>query len=232
MIRVLVIEDEQDLAENLLDYLELEGMLPDHASNGLAGLQLARSNRYDVMVLDLGLPKLDGISLCQALRQDGSDMPVLMLTARDSLDDKLAGFAAGSDDYLVKPFEMAELVARIRVLAARRSGQSRRLTQADLVLDLDSQQASRGGALVKLSPAQFTLLETLLRAAPSPVSRSELEHALWGEDTPPSNALKVHLHHLRKALADAAASGAPELIETVSGVGWRLVSVTQPEEAQ
>ena len=104
MIRVLLIEDEMDLAQTLIQFMALEGMVPDHANNGISGLGLIRKNHYDVLVLDIGLPRLNGLELCDALRKEGVDTPVLMLTARDSLDDKLAGFAAGSDDYLVKPF--------------------------------------------------------------------------------------------------------------------------------
>ena len=220
MIRVLLIEDEMDLAQTLIQFMGLEGMVPDHANNGIAGLELVRKNHYDVLVLDIGLPRLNGLELCDALRKEGVDTPVLMLTARDSLDDKLAGFAAGSDDYLVKPFEMAELFMRIKALARRRSGQVRRLQLADLTLDLDRQQAVRNNKSLKLTPTTWALLETLLRASPGTVSRGDLEFALWGEEVPDSNSLKVHMFHLRKQLEQ---KDLPTLLHTIPGQGWALL---------
>ncbi|WP_420892202.1 response regulator transcription factor [Photobacterium swingsii] len=124
MTRVLLIEDDRDLAETLLQLMEFENMVPDYASNGAAGLNLAQTNRYDVLVLDIGLPKMDGLSLCKQLRQEGCQTPILFLTARGSIDDKLEGFASGGDDYLAKPFDNRELLARIMVLSGRRSSQS------------------------------------------------------------------------------------------------------------
>jgi len=132
MLKLLLVEDDLDLAQTLIQYLELEDMVCDHASNGIAGLNLARAGHYDILLLDINLPRMNGLTLCQTLREQGDDTPVLMLTARDQLDDKLEGFRAGSDDYLVKPFELQELVARIRALSRRRSGEVRRLRCADL----------------------------------------------------------------------------------------------------
>ena len=125
-VQVLLVEDDRDLAASVADYLALEKICVDHAYNGQAGLQLVTSNRYDVLLLDLMLPQIDGLRLCEKLRQQGIDIPVLMLTARDTLDDKVAGFRAGTDDYLVKPFAMEELIMRVRALAKRRSGQVRK----------------------------------------------------------------------------------------------------------
>ena len=144
MTRVLLIEDDRDLAETLLQLMEFGGMVPDYASNGVAGLNLAQQNRYDVLVIDIGLPKMDGLTLCEQLRKDGCQTPILFLTARGSIDDKLAGFASGADDYLAKPFDNRELLARITVLSGRRSSQSTTIKVADLELDTDAHQVSRG----------------------------------------------------------------------------------------
>src|SRR5210317_1777815 len=127
MISVLVVEDDLDLATAVVDYLQLEGMRCDHAGNGVTALELAQGGAFDVIILDLNLPRLDGLGVCGTLREQGNDVPVLMLTARDSLDDKLSGFDSGTDDYLVKPFAMDEMLARVRALAGRRSSRARML---------------------------------------------------------------------------------------------------------
>jgi len=220
-INVLLVEDDHDLAAAVADYLELEDILCDHAYNGLSGLQLATDNDYQVILLDLMLPKMDGLSVCEQLRQRGIDTPVLMLTARDQLEDKVAGFRAGSDDYLVKPFAMEELVVRVQALAKRRSGNSRKLQAADLVMDLDNRSAHRNGQALKLTPSGWILLETLLRASPALVSRRALEQALWQDSPPDSNAFKVHLYKLRQAVDQPFAS---KLIHTLPGHGFALRS--------
>lgn len=219
MLSVLLIEDDLDLAETLVDYLELEGMRCDHAANGVAGLELVERQPPDVVLLDLHLPRLDGLRVCERLREAGRDIPVLMLTARDALDDKLAGFAAGTDDYLVKPFELSELVVRIRALARRRSGQAQRLHCADLEMHLGERWVQRAGRSIHLSPTGWRLLEALLRESPNVVTRGALEATLWGEDVPDSNSLKVHLYHLRQAVD---APFATRLIQTVPGHGVAL----------
>jgi DNA-binding response OmpR family regulator len=197
MLNILLIEDDLDLADTVVQYLELEGIRCDHAANGMAGLQLAKEGQYQVLLLDLNLPRLDGLSLCRRLRTAGDDTPVLMLTARDQLDDKLAGFNAGTDDYLVKPFALQELVARVEVLARRRSGEVRKLTCDDLVMNLSDKTVTRNSIPLKLSPIGWRLLERLLRASPEVVSRQALEEAVWGDEIPDSNSLKVHMFHLR-----------------------------------
>jgi len=219
VVQVLLVEDDRDLAASVADYLALEKICVDHAYNGQAGLQLVTSNRYDVLLLDLMLPQVDGLRLCEKLRQQGIDIPVLMLTARDTLDDKVAGFRAGTDDYLVKPFAMEELIMRVRALAKRRSGQVRKLCLADLTLELDNRTASRAGTLLKLKPSGLVLLETLLRASPAVVSRSQLEQALWPDEPPDSNSLKVHMYHLRQ-LVDKPFDKA--LIQTIKGQGFAI----------
>lgn len=151
-IHVLVVEDNFDLAGTVIDYLEAAGVVCDHARDGQAGLNLARANRYDVILLDIMLPRINGRQVCRQLREAGLQTPVLMLTALDTLQDKLDGFDAGADDYLLKPFELPELLVRLQALSRRRSGQAQRLQVDDLVMDLDSRQASRGGTPLALSP--------------------------------------------------------------------------------
>lgn len=219
MITALLVEDDIDLAQTVVEYLALEDIQCDHATNGVAGLQLLTTHHYQVLLLDLNLPTLDGLTLCQTIRERGDDTPVLMLTARDMLEDKLAGFAVGTDDYLVKPFALPELVARTQALAHRRSGQIQRLQVANLCMDLGTHQVSRDGHPIKLSPTGWALLECLMRAAPTSVSREQLQQAVWGDEWPDSNALKVHIHHLRKAI-DLA--GETPLVKTVPGYGFAL----------
>ncbi|MBU1059903.1 MAG: response regulator transcription factor [Proteobacteria bacterium] len=219
MLNVLLIEDDLDLADTVVQYLELEGIRCDHAANGMAGLQLAREGGYQVLLLDLNLPRLDGLSLCQQLRVAGDDTPVLMLTARDRLDDKLAGFEAGTDDYLVKPFALQELVVRLEALARRRSGQVHKLFCGDLEMNLSAKTITRKNVLLKVSPIGWRLLETLLRASPEVVSRSTLEETLWGDDIPDSNSLKVHIFHLRKVMDVPFSS---PLLHTIPGHGFAI----------
>nr|WP_204355896.1 response regulator transcription factor [Marinobacter bohaiensis] len=219
MLNVLLVEDDRDLAMTIVQYLDIQQIRCDHASNGASGLQLIRDNRYDVILLDLNLPRLDGLSVCREVRQAGDDTSILMLTARDQLADKVEGFESGTDDYLVKPFELQEMLVRIRALAHRRSGQVQRLGCAGLDMDLSAQSATRDGQPLKLSPTGWRLLETLLRASPAIVSRRALEEAVWGDEPPDSNSLKVHMHHLRKIVDQGF--GRP-LIHTVPGRGFVL----------
>ncbi|WP_020410204.1 response regulator transcription factor [Hahella ganghwensis] len=220
---VLLVEDDLDLAATIVDYLELESILCDHAANGVAGLSLIRQNRYQAIILDINLPRMNGLSVCEAMRTEGIDTPVIMLTARDSLDDKLEGFGSGADDYLVKPFAMEELVVRVRTLSKRRSGQVNRFQVADLEVDLQHKQARRGERTLKLSPIAFRILEVLARSSPNPVSREQLVQSVWGEDPPDSNSLKVHMHHLRKQVDDNTSAN---LIHTISSVGFALKDPT------
>lgn len=219
MTQVLLVEDDIDLAETVSSFLELEGIDCDHAYNGSAGLNLAQAQSYDVILLDLTLPRMDGLTVCAKIRETGIDTPILMLTARDTLGDKLDGFNAGTDDYLVKPFALEELVMRIKVLKNRRSGSIHRLQIADLELDLTAHRVCRDGQDLRISPTGWVLLETLARAAPEAVSRRELERALWGDEPPDSNSLKVHLFNLRKKVDEPFKR---PLIHTVSGYGFVL----------
>lgn len=206
MTRVLLVEDDLGLAGNILDFFELENMVCDHAANGVAALHFQQSNQYHVIVLDINLPRMDGLSVCEHIRNEGDDTPIIMLTARDQLQDKLTGFDKGADDYLVKPFAMAELVARVGALANRRSSNVNQLRFANITLTVKPQGASVNGIPIKLSPITYELLKHLVRAQGDSVARETLVEAVWGEDAPESNALKVHMHHLRKALTQAQAS--------------------------
>ena len=219
-ISVLLVEDDFDLAETVVQYLELEDMVVDHGINGAVGMNLIQENVYDVLVLDVMMPRMDGFTLCSRIREAGMDIPVLMLTARDTLEDKLEGFHSGTDDYLVKPFEMAELVVRIKALARRKSGQSRKLRAGELVMDLDRREAFRGDRRLKLTPLCWSLLKALLTHHPRVVDRRQLEYALWGENPPESNSFKVHLHSLRRQVDGP---GEFKMIQTVAGHGIGVV---------
>ena len=219
-LQILLVEDDLDLATTVVEYLELEDIGCDYAANGQLGLQLALENHYHVILLDINLPRMDGFEVCQELRQQGIDTPVLMLTARDAVVDKLAGFRAGTDDYLIKPFAMEELLARVGALAKRRSAQAKKLTLGDLVLDLQRKSATRAGQRLELSPISWAILETLMRASPQVVSRKQLEQAVWRDAPPDSNSLKVHLYRLRKKVDKPFSR---ELIKTVSNHGFVIL---------
>ncbi len=197
---LLLVEDNRQLAANMIEFLEAEGFDCDYAERGDHGLALARSQTFDAIVLDLMLPGLDGLTLCNQLRAEGVSTPVLMLTARDALDDKLEGFDAGADDYLVKPFALPELVARLRALHKRRNEPEQVLEVGDLRADLRAHLAERAGQPIQLNPSCWTLLVTLMRASPAVLSREALESAVWGDAVPDSDALRSHLYQLRKAI--------------------------------
>jgi len=220
-MRILVIEDNTDIAANLGDYLEDRGHIVDFAADGVTGLHLAVVNEFDAIVLDLNLPGMDGLEVCRKLRTDARrQTPVLMLTARDALEQKLAGFDSGADDYLVKPFALQEVEARLTVLARRGKGQQPRvLDVADLHYNLDTLEISRGGKSINLNPTALKILQCLMEASPSVVTRQELETRVWGEELPDSDSLRVHIHGLRAALDKPF--GKP-LIHTRHGIGYRL----------
>jgi DNA-binding response OmpR family regulator len=219
---ILVIEDHRDIAESILDFLEQRGFSVDYARDGITGLHLAVSNRYDVIVLDVMLPGLDGISLCRKLREQARcTTPVLMLTARDTLDDKIAGLDAGADDYLVKPFEVRELEARVRALLRRQRGALARevYTVGDLVLDTSTLQVTRAGQSLTLTPIGLKMLTVLMRASPGVVSRQQLEREVWGDLLPDSDTLRSHLYNLRKVI-DKPFDRA--LLHTLASTGYRV----------
>jgi DNA-binding response OmpR family regulator len=220
-MRILVIEDNSDIAANLGDYLEERGHTVDFAADGVTGLHLAVVNVFDAIVLDLNLPGMDGLEVCRKLRQDArKQTPVLMLTARDALESKLDGFEAGADDYLVKPFALQEVDARLAVLLRRGKGpQSRILNVADLEYNLDTLEVRREGKLLQLNPTALKILQSLMESSPSVVTRQELETRVWGEELPDSDSLRVHIHGLRAAVDKPFPK---PLIQTRHGIGYRI----------
>ncbi|MGX9418265.1 response regulator transcription factor [Vibrio sp. RC27] len=219
MLKVLVVEDDIDLATAIIDYMDLEDINADYAADGAVGYNLITTQTYDVVVLDLNLPKIEGLAVCERIRNLGIETPVLILTAKDTLDDKLIGFSKGADDYLVKPFEMEELIARVNVLSKRRSGQMTKLTIKDLEFDLSSREVKREGQLVKLSPIASKILEMLMRESPNSVSREKIIRNVWGEEQPDSNTLKVHIFNLRKQIDTP---GREHLIHTIPSFGFAI----------
>lgn len=223
-MRILVIEDNSDIAANLGDFLEDRGHTVDFAADGVTGLHLAVVNEFDSIVLDLNLPGMDGLEVCKKLRQEARrQTPVLMLTARDSLEQKLVGFDSGADDYLVKPFALQEVEARLLVLARRGKGAGPRiLTVAELEYNLDTLEVKREGKSVNLNPTALKILQALMEASPSVVTRQELETRVWGEELPDSDSLRVHIHGLRAALDKPFDR---PLIQTRHGIGYRLADI-------
>ncbi|MBP8203552.1 response regulator transcription factor [Pseudomonas sp. TMP9] len=220
-MRILVIEDNRDILANILDYLQLKGFTVDCAQDGLSGLHLASTGHYDLIVLDIMLPGIDGYQVCKRLREDGhNEVPILMLTARDALDDRLQGLNVGADDYLIKPFALSELVARIEAILRRSQGsRKRQLKVADLLYDLDTLHVSRAGQALKLNPIGLKLLAVLMQKSPAVIRREALEEALWGDDSPDSDSLRSHIHQLRQVLDKPFAT---PLLHTLHGVGYRL----------
>jgi len=224
---LLLIEDHQDIAEMVCAYFEHRGYAVDYAGDGVTGLHLAVTNSYDVIVLDLMLPGLDGIKLCERLRNDAKrSTPLLMLTARDTLHDKIAGLEVGADDYLVKPFEIQELEARVRALLRRARGwvTPELLRVGDLTLDSGTLQVQRAGRTLSISPMGLQILGVLIRASPRVVSRSHLEREVWGDILPDSDTLRSHLYNLRKAIDKPFEK--PMLL-TIPGVGYRIVDADE-----
>lgn len=222
-MHILIVEDDAEIAGNLYDYFSERGHEVDAAPNGVTALHLLTTQRFDVVVLDVGLPGIDGLTVAQRIRSDTrSSVPILMLTARDTLDDKLAGFNAGADDYLIKPFALKEVEARVAALVKRAQGRvvESEMRFGDLSYDPFSGVAAWQGKPLKLSPKSVKLLVTMLAQPGRLFTREELEQAVWGEPQANSDTLRSHLSQLRRELA------LPEggtLIETVHGRGYRLV---------
>ncbi len=229
-MRCLIIEDNRQLAANLVDYLEACGHVVDYAADGVSGLHLAVTQPFDVLVLDLGLPGMDGMVLCERLREAGSDIPILVLTARDDLPSRVRGLDLGADDYLVKPVALPELEARLRAQVRRYQGRLRgeQLQVGDLVLDEGTREASRAGRALVLTRIDFLLLRQLMRASPRVLTRQRLEEAIWGDAPPESDSLRAHVHRLRRVLDRPFPS---PMLQTVHGVGYRLVAGGQDDLA-
>ncbi len=220
----LIIEDNPDIVANLYGFLEPLGYTLDVAISGSAGVALAVASHHDVIVLDLELPGLDGVEVCRQLRKEHRlATPILMLTARDTVKDKLVGFEVGADDYLVKPFSLVELEARLKALVrrARNENVEHILEFGELRFDLSCGEATRAGRKLALTPTGYKILEVLMRKAPAIIARDMLLREIWGDDPPDSDALRTHIHALRQAMDRPFVT---PMLRTLPGSGYRLVN--------
>lgn len=222
-MHILVVEDEQRLAFLLRRVLLEERHTVDLAHDGPAGLDLALSDTYDVVILDLMLPGMDGLQICRQMRMERIMTPVLMLTARGAVEDRVTGLNVGADDYLTKPFAMEELLARINALLRRRDrrfDETHQLTVGDLTLDLVRHEARREGRLIELTAKEFALLEYLMRHAGQALSRTQIVDAVWRYDLEAlSNVVDIYIHYLRDKIDQGSSR---PLIKTVRGVGYKI----------
>ncbi len=227
-MRILVVDDDRAVRESLRRSLAFNGYQVDLAEDGQKALEAVDARRPDAMVLDVMMPRLDGLSVCRRMREAGDALPILVLTARDAVSDRVAGLEAGADDYLPKPFALEELLARLRALLRRRTpddiaagaGASRPLEFADLVLDPDTREVRRGDRPISLTRTEFSLLELLLTNPKRVLSRAQILEQVWGYDfATTGNALEVYIGYLRRK---TEADGEPRLIHTVRGVGYVL----------
>ena len=219
---ILLIEDNHDIAAMVGDHLEHSGYDVDFAADGITGLHLAVTEDFDAVILDLMLPGMDGLDICRKLRTEaGKTTPILMLTARDTLEDKVAGLDAGADDYLVKPFELEELNARLRAMLRRSAGEvaAEVLRVGELEVNTGTLQVRRRGQLISLTPIGLKLLIALMKASPKVLSRRALEREVWGDIAPDSDALRSHLYNLRKAIDKPFEES---MLHNVPGMGYRL----------
>lgn len=219
-LAVLLVDDDTDILCNVRDYLEMNGMAVETAINGKEALERMSQRSYAVCVLDIGLPDVDGLTVCKTLRANGDKTPILMLTARDSIDDRVTGLEVGADDYLIKPFSLRELNARVQALVRRAYGDSEmKLRVGDLTFDLSTTQVNRAGKPIKLNPTCLTILKELMIRSPAIVSRSRLEAQVWGGGAPDSDSLRADIYLLRQAIDKAFDK---KLIHTHPGLGWSI----------
>lgn len=227
-MRILVVEDEKRIADFLARGLESAGYAVDAAHEGAAALEMVHQTEYGLLVLDLGLPDLDGLSVLEKIRNRKSSPPVLILSARDSVDDRVKGLELGADDYLVKPFAFVELLARIRVLLRRGQPTPERLQVGDLTLDCIRRKVSRSGENIELAPKEFSILEYLMRNRGRPLSRTMIVEHVWDMDYDGlTNIVDVYIRHLRAKVDDRFAV---KLIQTVRGIGYMLEHQDKPAE--
>ncbi len=220
-MKVLLVEDCQSVAEVIFDYFEDSDIELDYAATGTLGLSLAQSQKFDCIILDIMLPGIDGISLCQQLRAEGNNTPIIMLTARDTNSDMLLGLRQGADDYIVKPFNLELLEARIHSVIRRNSGTGfvTQLNCGPITLDINTHQVWRGKQEIKLTPICFKILNVLVKKSPSVVSRQEIEDVLWPDDLPDQDILRKHVYQLRNKVDKPFKEN---IIETVPKLGYRL----------
>lgn len=224
MKKILLVEDNREVAGILFDYFESEGMELDYADNGELGLKLALETPFDAIILDLMLPRMDGLTVCEKLREAGNTTPVLMLTALDSREDMLSGFKYGADDYLTKPFDLEILEARLHALIKRyrRTVTETSLEFASLRIDQKTHQAYRGGIKLSLNPTTYSILELLCQRAPDVVTREEITDMLWQDNEPNNDVLRSHIYQLRNQLDKPFESS---MLVTVPKIGFRLEKV-------
>ncbi|MEW7990128.1 MAG: response regulator [Candidatus Thiodiazotropha sp.] len=222
MMRILLAEDDRHLGEGLSLGLKQLGHTVDWVMDGVAAEQALLNENLDALILDLGLPKRDGLLLLRKLREQGKDLPVLVLTARDTVEQRVQGLDLGADDYVVKPFDLMEVNARLRAISRRREGRAASvITYGDLVLDPAARTLSKAGVDIKLGGSEFAVLESLLTHQGRVLSRQALEESLYGWDEGvESNAVEVYIHHIRKKLGK-------DLIRTIRGVGYTIQKLTQ-----
>jgi DNA-binding response OmpR family regulator len=220
-LSILLIEDNRTIASQLTEFFEGHGWIVDYANNGAQGIQLALEQNFDVIILDLNLPDIDGLEVCKQIKQQATiNPPILMLTARDAFEDKAAGYGRGADDYVTKPFEFRELALRCQALARRHKlHQSHRIEIGELVIKKNECTAKRQGQLLKLTNIGFKILLTLAQAYPQAVSRSNLISTVWGDEPPDTDALRTHIYSLRHALDKPFATA---MLTTITNVGYKL----------
>ena len=223
-MKILLVEDEARLATAVRRVLDEEGYATDWAADGADGLRRAENGEYDVILLDVMLPSFDGYEIARRLRSEGATVPILMLTARDGIQDRVRGLDSGADDYLVKPFALAELLARVRALSRRAKmgtpAEAQLLTVADLELDLRSREARRGSRRIELTAREFALLETLMRHPGQVMSRSQLLDSVWSYDSViESNVVDIYIHYLRNQVDKGFDK---KLLRTVRGMGYSI----------
>jgi DNA-binding response OmpR family regulator len=217
---ILLVEDDKNLSELVVEFLESQGFEIDYASDGLMALELLKNNYYELIILDLNLPKLSGIEVCEQLRAMEIQSPCIMLTARTTLDDKIAGFEAGADDYLIKPFAMPELVARIKALTNRNKRQTSNKTQiGDMLINWQDKKASRASINLNLSSNDWKLLRIFTQISPTLVTKKQLLSELWGDAPPSDDAFKMVIYRFRKAIN---IDGLLPLLHTIRSEGYIL----------
>ncbi|WP_305403497.1 response regulator transcription factor [Photobacterium leiognathi] len=220
-MKILIVDDNYQIVETISDYLELENNIVDCAYHGEGALKLIEDNHYDVIIMDIMMPKIDGISAVEKIRADLlCGTPILFLSAKDTLDDKIAAFKAGGDDYLLKPFAMEELCLRIQALANR--GQRKDigiLSFADIQINNQTDEVRRDDQVIKLSRIQLKILKLLIRQAPNIVTRQQIMETIWGDESPCSDALRSHIYGLRNAIDKGFSESQ---LETIHGQGYRI----------
>lgn len=222
---VLIVEDDRDLARNLIDYLDLRGYVTDYAPDGFAAINQFRNNHYDLAIVDLMLPGIDGIAVCHRLRHELlKTTPVMILTAKDDVDVKVSAFDFGADDYMVKPVALKELEARARALIRRsnQEGESPVMTVGDLRVDAGTLRVERAGKAITLPPVQLRILSLLLRHSPNVVTQQAIAREIWGDEPGDKHSMFVHMHALRSAIDKPFTQ---QLIHTVRGFGYRVAAL-------